>query len=90
MSNLQSPKSYFKQGDLKPYALGRAAGMSSIVILLFYGLFVWFSDYDPAFILEQYPISFSFTDWTFLFGILQNYVLFYVFGWIFAKFYNSA
>ncbi len=89
-NNQMRPNTYLKPGDLKPYALGRTAGMMSIMVLAFYGLFVWFSDYDPSFILEQYPISFSFADWTILFGFLQSYVLFYVMGWVFAKFYNSS
>jgi uncharacterized membrane protein (DUF485 family) len=84
------PKSSLKNGDLRPYALGHAAGMMSILVLVFYGLFIWFSSYDPSFIIEQYPISFSFTDWTFLFGLLQSYVLFYVLSWVFARFYNSV
>lgn len=83
-------KSYLKPGDLRPYALGHAAGMMSIIVLIFYGLFVWFSDYDPSFIIEQYPIAFSFLDWTFLFGLLQSYVLFYVLSWVFARFYNAV
>ncbi|MGV8142282.1 MAG: hypothetical protein ACP5NS_01450 [Candidatus Pacearchaeota archaeon] len=87
--NVTHPKSELKVGDFRPYALGHAAGMMSMIVLVFYGLFVWFSNYDPSFIIEQYPISFSFFDWTFLFGLLQSYVLFYVVTWVFAKFYNS-
>ncbi len=88
-SHLFHPKSQLKSGDFKPYALGHAAGMMSMIILVFYGLFIWFSNYDPSFIMEQYPISFSFFDWTFFFGLLQSYVFFYVISWVFAKFYNS-
>ncbi len=84
------PKFQLKIGDLKPYALGHAAGMMSMLVLVFYGLFIWFSEYDSSFIIEQYPIGFSFFDWTFLFGLLQSYVLFYVLSWTFAKFYNSV
>jgi len=72
---------------LRPYALGHALGMLMIV---FYGLFVWFGDYDPSFVVANYPIAFGFADWTFLFGLVQSYVLFYVLGWVFAKLYNSV
>jgi uncharacterized membrane protein (DUF485 family) len=89
-SHTSHTQSSLKSGDLRPYALGHAAGMMSIIVLMFYGLFVWFSSYDPSFIIEQYPISFSFTDWTFLFGLLQSYVLFYVLSWVFARFYNAV
>ena len=88
--HMAHPKSLLRPGDLRPYALGHAAGMMSLLVLVFYGLFVWFSDYDSSFIVEQYPIAFSFFDWTFLFGLLQSYVLFYVLSWVFAKFYNSV
>ncbi len=73
----------------RPYALGHSLGMVSIISVVFYGLFVWFGDYDPSFIVAQYPIAFSFTDWTFVFGLVQSYALFYVLGWVLAKFYNS-
>ena len=79
-----------KSNGLKPYAFGHAFGMLTMLIIVFYGLFVWFSDYDPTFIVAKYPISFSFTDWTFLFGLVQGYVLSYILGWVFAKFYNSV
>ncbi len=88
-SHVTHPKSQLKIGDFRPYALGHAAGMMSMIVLVFYGLFVWFSNYVPSFIIEQYPIAFSFFDWTFLFGLLQSYVLFYVLAWVFSKFYNS-
>ncbi len=82
--------SHFKLGDLKPYALGHALGTMSMMVLVFYGLFVWFSNYESAFIIAKYPIAFSFYDWTMLFGLVQSYVMFYVLGWIFARFYNSV
>jgi uncharacterized membrane protein (DUF485 family) len=75
---------------LRPYALGHALGMMSIIVLVFYGLFVWFSNYESAFIIAKYPISFSFYDWTLIFGLVQSYVLFYVLGWVFARLYNSS
>jgi len=79
-----------KHGNLKPYALGHALGMLSMIVLVFYGLFVWFSNYQSAFIIAKYPIAFSFFDWTMLFGLLQSYVMFYVLGWVLAKLYNSV
>ncbi|MBS3081929.1 hypothetical protein J4416_03270 [Candidatus Pacearchaeota archaeon] len=82
--------SEMRAGDLKPYASGHALGMMSMIILVFYGLFVWFSNYDPSFIIAKYPIAFSFYDWTFLFGLIQSYVMFYVLGWVFSKLYNSV
>jgi len=75
---------------LRPYALGHALGMLSMLMVVFYGLFVWFGTYDATFIVAQYPIAFEFTDWTFLFGLVQSYVLGYVLGWVFAKLYNSV
>ncbi|MEK6847373.1 MAG: hypothetical protein AABY16_04375 [Nanoarchaeota archaeon] len=75
---------------LRPYAMGHALGMMFLLTMVFYGLFVWFGDYDATFIVAQYPIAFEFNDWTFLFGLVQSYVLAYVFGWVFAKFYNSV
>lgn len=82
--------SAIRLGDLKPYALGHAMGMMSMIVLVFYGLFVWFSNYDFSFIVAKYPIAFSFYDWTFLFGLVQSYVMFYVLGWVFARLYNSV
>ena len=79
-----------KLGDFKPYAMGHATGMMSMIVLVFYGLFVWFSNYESTFIVAKYPISFSFLDWTFLFGLVQSYVMFYVLGWMFARFYNTV
>ncbi len=76
--------------DLKPYALGHALGMMSMIVLVFYGIFVWFSDYESAFLIAKYPISFSFYDWTMLFGLVQSYVMFYILGWGFARLYNSV
>lgn len=81
---------HFRPGDLKPYALGHALGMMAMVVLVFYGLFVWFSDFDTAFIIAKYPIGFSFYDWTILIGLVQSYVMFYVMAWAFARFYNSV
>mgnify|MGYP001572240413 CR=1 FL=1 len=90
ISRIHERRYEMRPGDLKPYALGHALGMMSMLVLVFYGLFVWFSSYDSTFIVAKYPISFSFLDWTFLFGLVQSYVMFYVLGWVFAKFYNSV
>ena len=73
---------------LVPYALGNAAGLLSIITLMVYAVLVWFGGYDATIIVAQYPIAFAFDDWTFLFGIVQTYVMGYVFGWIFARIYN--
>lgn len=88
--HIQAQYSTLKIGDFKPYALGHAAGMMAMIVLIFYGLFVWFSDFDAAYLIAKYPIGFSFYDWTILIGLLQSYVMFYVMGWIFAKLYNSV
>jgi hypothetical protein len=84
------PRDSANHGFLKPHAMGHAMGMLSMIVLVFYGLFVWFSNYESAFIIAKYPIAFSFFDWTMLFGLVQSYVMFYVLGWAFAKLYNSV
>lgn len=84
------PTAQMNFSGLKPYALGHALGMMLLFTIVFYGLFVWFGDYDATFIIARYPIAFDFSDWTFIFGMMQSYVLAYVFGWVFAKFYNSV
>ncbi len=71
-----------------PYAFGNALGLVSIVTLVVYAVLVWFGGYDAAAIVAKYPISFEFDDWTFIFGIVQTYVIGYIMGWIFAKIYN--
>ncbi len=90
MRRADVPVSQMKFGGLRPYALGHALGMMLMLMTVFYGLFVWFGDYDATFVVAQYPIAFAFNDWTFLFGLVQSYVSAYVFGWIFAKFYNGV
>ena len=77
-------------GRLNPYAIGHALGLMSVLVLVFYGLFVWFGTYDPTFISVKYPLSFSFYDWTFLFGLVETYVMGYVLGLVFSRFYNSV
>ncbi len=84
------PTAQMMLGGLRPYALGHALGMMFLFMTVFYGLFVWFGDYDPTFVIARYPIAFDFGDWTFIFGLMQSYVLAYVFGWVFAKFYNHV
>jgi hypothetical protein len=81
---------HVNHGFLRPYAAGHAMGMLSMIVLVFYGIFVWFSNYESAFIVAKYPIAFSFFDWTMLFGLVQSYVMFYVLGWTFARLYNSV
>ena len=75
---------------LSPYAFGHALGMLSVVALLFYTVMVWFSDYSGAIIIQQYPLSFSFYNWTIVIGLIETYVLSYIAGWIFAKIYNET
>lgn len=73
---------------LNPYAFANALGLVSIIGMVVYGALVWFGGYDASVIVAQYPVSFAFDDWTFLFGIVQTYVISYVMGWIFARIYN--
>jgi hypothetical protein len=74
---------------LRPYAMGHALSTLAVIWIVFYGVFVWFGGYNSSFVVARYPIAFSFLDWTFLFGLAQTYAIAYVFGWIFAKLYNS-
>ena len=78
------------KAKLSPYALGHALGMVSVVALLFYTVMVWFGDYAGAIIIQQYPLSFSFYNWTIIIGLVQTYVLSYIAGWIFSKIYNET
>lgn len=78
-------KSHIK---LNPYAFANALGLIGIITTVVYAALVWFGGYDASVIIAQYPVSFAFDDWTFLFGIVQTYVISYVFGWIFARIYN--
>jgi len=78
------------KAKLGPYAFGHALGMVSVVALLFYTVMAWLSDYSGNIIIQQYPLTFSFYDWTIIIGLLQTYVLSYIAGWIFAKIYNET
>ena len=80
----------FYEKDGAAHCETRLSNRFLLLATVFYGLFVWFGDYDATFIVAQYPIAFAYNDWTFLFGLVQSYVLAYIFGWIFAKFYNSV
>jgi len=73
-----------------PYAFGHAFGMVSVTAILFYAVMAWFSSYTGTVIIRQYPIAFSFFNWTIIIGLLQTYVLSYIGGWIFAKVYNES
>jgi len=75
---------------LSPYAFGHSFGILSVIALLFYAFMSWFAGYDSSFILRQYPLGFSFNDWTILIGIVQTYVMSYIGGWIFVKMYNKV
>ena len=79
-----------KGSRLKVHALAHALGILSLICIIFYALFVWFGGYDGIYVARQYPITFDFNDWTFIFGLVQSYVLGYVAGWIFAKIYNRT
>ena len=75
---------------LRPYAIGNALGIVSLLCLLFYAVMSWFSNYDASVIIQQYPIGFSFENWSILIGLVQTYVFGYVFGWIFTRIYNRS
>jgi hypothetical protein len=75
---------------LRAYAFGHALGLMSVVALLFYTIMVWFSDFNASIIIQQFPIKFSFFDWTIILGLIQTYVLSYIAGWIFVKIYNKT
>ena len=84
-------RSPFERGArLNAHALAHALGMLSLICIVFYALFVWFAGYEGLYVARQYPITFDFNDWTFIFGLVQSYVLGYVAGWIFARIYNRA
>ena len=75
---------------LRPYAFGHAFGIVSVLALILYAVMVWFGSYDGTIIINQYPLGFSFDNWTIIIGLIETYVLSYIGGWIFAKVYNSA
>jgi uncharacterized integral membrane protein len=75
---------------LSSYAFGHSFGLVSVLGMLLYTIMAWFSNFNPAFVTNQYPLSFSVYDWTLIVGLLQTYVLGYIGGWIFAKIYNQT
>lgn len=75
---------------LGPYAFANSIGLTAAVFLLAYGVTVWFSDYTGTAIINLFPVPFSFLNWTIVFGLAQAYVFFYIFGWVFVKFYNKT
>lgn len=75
---------------LSPYGFGHALGIVSAIALLFYAVMIWFGSFDSSLITSKYPLSFSFSNWTLLIGLIQTYVLSYIGGWIFAKVYNRT
>lgn len=79
-----------KGSTLRVHAMAHSLGMISLIITIFYALFVWFGGYEGIYVARQYPITFDFNDWTFLYGVLQSYVLGYLVGWIFARIYNQS
>lgn len=75
--------------NLKVHAFAHAAGLLSLISIVFYALFIWFGSSDGSDLAANFPITFGFNDWTFLFGLIQAYVVWYIAAWIFAKIYNN-
>lgn len=73
---------------LSPYGFGQALGLTSLIGMVLLAVVFWFGGYDASVIISQFPVEFSFDDWTILIGIAQTYVIGYIGGWIFAKLYN--
>jgi len=82
-------RSGFGAPRLSPYGFGQAFGIVSAIALLFYAVMFWLGDFDPSIIISQYPVSFSFEDFTIVMGLVETYVLGYIGGWIFARIYNK-
>lgn len=53
---------------LSSLAFGHALGILVLIAVIFYTLFVWFGGYSGIGVADNFPISFSFNDWTFIFG----------------------
>ena len=79
-----------RSARLSAYGFGHALGIVSILALLLYAIMYWFGNFDASIILNQYPLGFSFDDWTIIIGLIETYVLSYIGGWIFVKIYNKA
>ncbi len=75
---------------LSPYAFGHSLGLVSAILMLILAVMAWFSDYNGYLITEILPVSFSFTNWTLIIGLLELYVLGYIAGWVFAGLYNKT
>jgi uncharacterized membrane protein (DUF485 family) len=76
--------------ELNVHSVAHALGILNLIVIVFYAVFVWFAGYEGLYVARQFPITFNFNDWTFIFGIVQAYVLGYVAGWIFARIYNKS
>jgi hypothetical protein len=79
-----------RSAKLSAYGFGHALGIVSVLALLLYAVMYWFGSYDASIVISQYPLGFSFSDWTIIIGLIETYVLGYIGGWIFAKVYNGA
>jgi hypothetical protein len=79
-----------RAGFLSPYAFGNSLGFVSVICLFFYAVMTWFGGFSSAIISQQYPIYFSFSDWTLIVGLIEAYVLGYIGGWVLAKIYNRS
>jgi|TARA_Y100000310_G_scaffold343370_1_gene450665 hypothetical protein len=75
---------------LRAHAFAHALGILALISLIFYALFVWFGGYNGLEVASSFPIGFDFDNLSFLFGLVQAYVIWYVGGWIFVKVYNRS
>ena len=82
--------SAMKGERLNARSFAHAAGMLALIAIVFYALFVWFGGYSGVEVASSFPIGFDFDNLSFLFGLIQAYVIWYVAGWIFVRIYNSS
>jgi len=75
---------------LHPKRFAHALGMLALIAVVFFALFAWFGGFEGSDVTDSFPIGFSFHDWTFIFGLMQAYVIWYIAGWIFARIYNRG
>ncbi len=75
---------------LNSFALGNSLGIVSAIMIAFYAVMVWFGGFNGNIIIQQYPLGFSFNDWTLLIGLIETYAMGYILGWILAKVYNKS
>ena len=81
-----SVRNFGDVGKLKIYAFANALGIVSALALFFYAVMSWLdATYTGAVIIQQYPIPFSFNDFSLIVGIIETYVLSFIAGWIFAN-----